>query len=123
MPPARVATTGRAAASASIATTGVPSFADVSRRASKDAYQGRMLFWKPTSRQRSATPSSARERLHVGAVLAVADEHEQRVHVRVEERAQRPDQVERPLDRREPAGPADDEGLVAGSDLPAELPA
>ena len=32
VPPARVATTGRSAASASIATTGVPSFADVSRR-------------------------------------------------------------------------------------------
>src|SRR3990172_4619635 len=36
-PPTRVATTGRSAASASIAATGVPSFADVRRRASNAA--------------------------------------------------------------------------------------
>ena len=123
MPPARVATTGRAAASASIATTGVPSFADVSRRASKDAYQGRMLLLEADEPAAVGDAELGGERFHVWPVLAVADEHEQRVHVRVEERAQRPDQVERPLDRREPAGPADDEGLVAGSDLPAQVPA
>ena len=39
VPPARVATTGRAAASDSIATTGVPSFPEVRNKASNAAYQ------------------------------------------------------------------------------------
>jgi hypothetical protein len=37
----------------------------------------------------------------------------------VAERVQRPDEVERTLDRGEAAGPADDERLVGGTDLRA----
>ena len=41
-----------------------------------------MLFWKPTRRQLLGDVELGRERLHVGAVLAVADEDEHRVDVR-----------------------------------------
>ncbi len=45
VPPTRVATTGRPAASASIAATGVPSFAEVRQNASNAAYQSGSSFW------------------------------------------------------------------------------
>ena len=61
-----------------------------------------------------------RERLHVGAVLAVADEHEQRVDALVQRARAACGQVERPLDRGQAAGPADDERVLAGADLGAQ---
>ena len=81
-----------------------------------------MLFWKPTSRQRSATSSSAASASTCGRSSPSPTSTSSASASGVEERAQRPDQVERPLDRREPAGPADHEGPVAGSDLPAQVP-
>ena len=51
----------------------------------------------------------ARERLRRAPLVAVPDEHELRVDALVDEHAQRSYEVERPLDRGQPAGPADDE--------------
>ena len=84
MPPARVATTGRSAASASIATTGVPSFAEVSRSASNDAYQRPNALLEADEAAAVGDAELGGERLDRGAVLAVADEHEQRVDVPVD---------------------------------------
>ena len=117
VPPTRVATTGRSAASASIATTGVPSFAEVRSMASNAAYQSRHLLLEPDEPAPVLDAELARERLGRLPVLAVSHEHEHRVDALVEERAQRADEVERPLDRRQPAGPADDERLVFDAQL------
>ena len=70
-----------------------------------------MLCWKPTKPAPVVDAEFGGERLDARAILAVADEHEQCVDVPVDERAQRPDEVERPLDRGQPPRPADDEGL------------
>ncbi len=65
-------------------------------------------------------PELGGERLDVGPVLAVADEHEQRVDAAV---ARAPRSVRTRssgrLIARQPAGPADDERVVVGADLAA----
>ena len=122
VPPASVATTGRPAASASIAATGVPSFADVSRKASKAEYQSIMSRGSRRSRTRPATPSSAAS----ASTAARAPRRRRRatrarVDAAVDERRERAHEVERPLDRGEAAGVADDERPVADPELRAQL--
>ena len=105
------------AASASIATTGVPSFADVSSERVERPRTSRGCASESrrsgSARRRRARARAPRPR----ADLAVADEHEQRVDAVVPERAQRADEVERPLDRGQPPRPADREGVLASAEL------
>ena len=117
VPPARVATTGRSAASDSIATTGVPSFAEVRSERSAAAYHSRIRCWKPTSRQCSDNVELARECLHLRPVLTVADEHEHGVDAVVPNRAQCPHEVERPFDRGQSPRPSDRERVVGEPEL------
>ena len=86
VPPARVATTGRPMASDSIATTGVPSFTDVSSEASNSRVP---LADSASGSRRSGSvlgdAEVARERFRRTAELAVADEHEHRVDALIQD--------------------------------------
>ena len=59
----------------------------------------------------------ARERFRRTAELAVADEHEHRVDALIQDGAQGANEVEWPLDRGQPARPADCERAVADAEL------
>ena len=78
-PPTRDATTGRPAASVSIALTGVPSLREGRSRASKAWNHGPTSSWKPTKWVAALDPELARERLELGPVGAVADHHERQL--------------------------------------------
>ena len=106
VPPASVATTGTPAASASIATTGVPSFADARRKASNAAYQGRRRGGTRAIAAIGDARATRRE-LDGRTVLAVTDQHERRVDAWSS--ASDAHEVERALDRGQPADPPDDE--------------
>ena len=86
-PPTRDATTGRPAASVSIALTGVPSFATAGAGRRRRGTRARR---RPGSRRSSvacATPSSRASASSSGAVGAVADHHERRVDAAVAQQA------------------------------------
>ena len=117
VPPALVATTGQPLASASIATTGVPSFSEVSRKASKRAVPAAHVA--AVAEEAAALPDAElrRELLDALPLGAVADDDEVGVDAERDELGERADEVVRPLDRGQPPGPADDERSPAGSPI------
>ena len=108
VPPASVATTGTPGRERLDRDDGRPSFADVSRNASNARVPGADRLEVAEKPHAFGDARAPRRALHVGPVARRRRPARARVDAR-SRAAQGADQVERSLDRRQPAGPADDE--------------
>ena len=100
---------------------GVPSLAEVRTTASRDREPGRDVLLVAEEEARARDAELVRALLEALAVVAVADEEEQRVDTALAERDERRQQVVGLLDGGHAAEPADDERLARDPVAPADL--
>ena len=89
--------------------TGVPSLADVSTTASQMAYHGSDVLLVAEEEAGAREAEVVRALLEALAVVAVADEEQQRVDAALAHAGEHRQEIVGPLHRRHPAEPADDE--------------